>query len=65
ALTELLNVLEKKKFTQPEEMKRYIPSQDNFKYRDKCWVIDVSCNRLRIISYIDFMLHNIFVKNKV
>ncbi|KAA9846412.1 cytoplasmic protein, partial [Escherichia coli] len=26
ALTELLNVLEKKTFTQPEEMKRYIPS---------------------------------------
>ncbi|MDI5434957.1 hypothetical protein MJM45_32890, partial [Salmonella enterica subsp. enterica serovar Kentucky] len=29
ALTELLNVLEKKTFTQPEEMKRYIPSLDN------------------------------------
>lgn len=42
ALTELLNVLEKKTFTQPEEMKRYIPSLDNFKYRDKWWVIDVS-----------------------
>ena len=65
ALTELLNVLEKKTFTQPEEMKRYIPSLDNFKYRDKWWVIDVSGNSLRLISYIDFRLHKIFVKHIV
>lgn len=65
ALTELLNVLEKKIFTQHEEMKRYIPSLDNFKYRDKWWVIDVSGNSLRLISYIDFRLHKIFVKHIV
>ncbi|EEF9883224.1 type II toxin-antitoxin system HigB family toxin [Salmonella enterica subsp. enterica serovar Kentucky] len=65
ALTELLNVLEKKTFTQPEEMKRYIPSLDNFKYRDKWWVIDVSDNSLKLISYIDFRLHKIFVKHIV
>ncbi|KYF10087.1 cytoplasmic protein, partial [Salmonella enterica subsp. enterica serovar Typhimurium] len=61
ALTELLNVLEKKTFTQPEEMKRNIPSLDNFKYRDKWWVIDVSVYCLRLISYIDFRLYKIFV----
>lgn len=55
----------KKQFTQPEEMKRYIPSLDNFKYRDKWWVIDVSGNSLRLISYIDFRLHKIFVKHIV
>lgn len=54
-----------KTFTQPEEMKRYIPSLDNFKYRDKWWVIDVSGNSLRLISYIDFRLHKIFVKHIV
>lgn len=46
-------------------MKRYIPSLDNFKYRDKWWVIDVSGNSLRLISYIDFRLHKIFVKHIV
>lgn len=56
ALADLLNVLEKKTFIQPEEMKQYIPSLDNFKYRDKWWVIDVSGNSLRLISYIDFRI---------
>ncbi len=65
ALADLLNVLEKKTFIQPEEMKQYIPSLDNFKYRDKWWVIDVSVNCLRLISYIDFRSHKIFVKHIV
>lgn len=65
ALADLLNVLEKKTFIQPEEMKQYIPSLDNFKYRDKWWVIDVSGNSLRLISYIDFRSHKIFVKHIV
>lgn len=65
ALADLLNVMEKKTFIQPEEMKQYIPSLDNFKYRDKWWVIDVSGNSLRLISYIDFRSHKIFVKHIV
>ncbi|MBW7621052.1 type II toxin-antitoxin system HigB family toxin [Citrobacter portucalensis] len=65
ALADLLNVLEKKTFIQPEEMKQYIPLLDNFKYRDKWWVIDVSGNSLRLISYIDFRSHKIFVKHIV
>lgn len=65
ALADLLNVLEKKTFTRPEEMKQYIHSLDNFKYRDKWWVIDVSGNSLRLISYIDFRSHKIFVKHIV
>ena len=66
ALADLLNVLEKKTFIQPEEMKQYIPSLDNFTYRDKWWVIDVSGNSLRmLISYIDFRSHKIFVKHIV
>lgn len=35
ALIDLLNLLEKTEFSDPGEMKRYIPSLDNFKYRDK------------------------------
>lgn len=65
ALSELLNVLEKKTFNHPEEMKQYIPSLDNFKYRNKWWVIDVSGNNLRLIAYVDFRLHKVFVKHIV
>ena len=35
ALIDLLNLLEKRAFSDPGEMKRYISSLDNFKYRDK------------------------------
>ena len=56
ALVDLLNILEKKMFHTPEEMKQYIPSLDNFKYRNNC---------LRLIAYIDFKLQKVFVKHIV
>ncbi|HBC6264613.1 MULTISPECIES: type II toxin-antitoxin system HigB family toxin [Citrobacter] len=65
ALVDLLNILEKKMFHTPEDMKQYIPSLDNFKYRNKWWVINVSGNCLRLIAYIDFKLQKVFVKHIV
>ncbi len=59
ALIDLLNLLEKTEFSDPGEMKRYIPSLDNFKYRDKWWVINIAGNHLRLIAYIDFRLQNV------
>lgn len=59
ALIDLLNLLEKTEFSDPGEMKRYIPSLDNFKYRDKLWVINIAGNHLRLIAYIDFRLQNV------
>lgn len=65
SLVDLLNILEKKTFGNPQEMRKYIPSLDNFKYRNKWWVIDVSGNNLRLIAYIDFNLQKVFVKHIV
>ena len=42
-------------FSSPTEMKALIPSLDNFKYRNKWWVLDVGGNNLRVIAYIDFV----------
>ncbi len=38
------------------------PSLDNFKYRDKWWVLDVGGNQLRIIACIKFRQNRLFVK---
>ncbi|MEX5585774.1 type II toxin-antitoxin system HigB family toxin, partial [Pseudomonas lurida] len=47
----------------PEEMRKMIPSLNNFKYRDKWWVIVFSGNTLRIIAFIDFQWQKIFIKH--
>ncbi|MBC3212367.1 type II toxin-antitoxin system HigB family toxin [Serratia fonticola] len=65
ALRDLMRLLEKKSFSSPDEMKRAIPSLDNFKYRKKWWVIDVSGNTLRLMAFIDFEKQKIFVKHIV
>ncbi|WP_410014328.1 type II toxin-antitoxin system HigB family toxin [Sodalis sp. C49] len=63
ALVDLLMTLEKGSFSSPESMKKAISSLDNFKYREKWWVIDVSGNTLRIIAFIDFQLQKVFIKH--
>ncbi|RZN47320.1 type II toxin-antitoxin system HigB family toxin [Escherichia sp. E13S3] len=65
ALIDLSNLLEKTAFSDPGEMKRYIPSLDNFKYRDKWWVINIAGNHLRLIAYIDFRLQKCLIKHIV
>ena len=65
ALVYLLSVLEKETFSSPDEMRRQLPSLDNFRYRNKWWVIDVSGNTLRLIAYIDYRLQKVFVKHIV
>lgn len=46
----------------PAEMRRVFPSLDNFKYKDKWWVIDIGGNNLRMISFIQFMQNRMYVK---
>lgn len=47
------------------KMRRVFPSLDNFKYRDKWWVIDVGGNNLRVIAFIQFVHNRIYVKHIV
>ena len=65
ALVDLLKFLERHQFSSPDVMRRAIPSLDNFKYRGKWWVIDVSGNTLRLIAFIDFEKQKFFVKHIV
>ena len=53
------------RYGSPEEMRRVYPSLDNFKYRDKWWVLDVGGNNLRIIMSVEFRSGTIFIKHIV
>ena len=51
------------KFKKPEELKQVVPSLDNFKYKDKWWVIDIGGNNLRMIAFIEFRHGRVYVKH--
>lgn len=65
ALEDTYKVLKKAKFTTPEEMKAVFPSLDNFKYKDKWWIIDIGGNHLRMIAFIQFIQNRMYVKHIV
>ncbi len=62
ALQETFKVLQKNAFHSPEEMRAVFPSLDNFKYKDKWWVLDVGGNNLRVIAFIQFVNQRIYIK---
>ncbi len=65
ALLDVFKVLQKTDFKSPEEMKAVFPSLDNFKYKDKWWVLDVGGNNLRILAFIQFVNKRMYVKHIV
>ena len=65
AIRETWKVLRAGDFGSPEEMKRVFPSLDNFRYRDRWWVIDIGGNNLRLIAFIAFRDRRIYVKHIV
>lgn len=65
ALEDLHQVLNKGNFTSPDEMRKVFPSLDNFKYKDKWWVIDIGGNNLRLIAFIQFVQNRMYVKHIV
>jgi mRNA interferase HigB len=62
ALLEMFKVLRNTDFHTPYELKAVFPSLDNFKYKDKWWVLDVGGNNLRVIAYIQFVNKRIYIK---
>lgn len=62
ALMDLYRILRKAEFKNPEEMRRVFPSLDNFKYKDKWWVLDIGGNHLRMIAFIQFVHNRMYVK---
>ena len=65
ALENLHRVLRKSEFSSPDEMRRVFPSLDNFKHKDKWWVIDVAGNHLCVITFIQFVQNRMYVKHIV
>lgn len=63
ALSLTFRGLKKGGFKSPDEMRKVFPSLDNFKYRDKWWVLDVGGNQLRLIAYINFGGNRMYVKH--
>lgn len=52
-------------FSTPDELRKVFPHLDNFKYRDKWWVIDIGGNNLRLIAFIEFRDNRMYVKHIV
>jgi len=62
ALLEMFKLLQKTDFHNPDELRAVFPSLDNFKHRDKWWVLDVGGNNLRIIAFIQFVNKRVYIK---
>ena len=65
ALLHMYAVLSKTNFNTPEELKRVYATTDNFKYKDKWWVLDVGGNNLRILAFIQFVNKRMYIKHIV
>ena len=65
ALIETYKVLKKTDFHTPEELKAVFPTLDNFKYKDKWWVLDIGGNNLRLLSFILFVNKRMYIKQIV
>lgn len=65
AILDAYNVLRKGNFETPLIMKETFITLDNFKYKDKWWVIDIGGNNLRLMAAILFSCQKIYVKHIV
>lgn len=65
AIEALYKTLRNNQFDDPLTMKSMYPSLDNFKYKDKWYVIDIGGNNLRLLAFIEFRDNRMFVKHIV
>ena len=65
AIIQAYYVLKKVECKTPEELKAVFSSLDNFKYKDKWYVIDISGNNIRLMAFIEFRAGRMFVKHVV
>ncbi len=49
----------------PDNLRAVFPSLDNFRYKDRWWVIDISGNHLRLFAFIEFIGQRVYVKHIV
>lgn len=65
ALMDMYQVLKSTSFKTPDEFKAVFPSLDNFKYKNKWYVLDVGGNNLRVMAFIQFVSGRLYVKHIV
>ncbi len=65
AIDRVYKVLRSGNFRNPGELRKIFPSLDNFKYKDKWWVIDIGGNNLRLLAFIEFRDNRMYVKHIV
>ncbi|MFV0277759.1 MAG: type II toxin-antitoxin system HigB family toxin [Parahaliea sp.] len=65
AIDALYKTLRNGQFGTPDSLRAMFPSMDNFKYKDKWWVIDIGGNNLRLIAFIEFRDSRMYVKHIV
>ena len=65
AIIQAYYVLKKVECKTPEELKAVFSSLDNFKYKDKWYVIDILGNNIRLMAFIEFRAGRMFVKHVV
>ena len=65
AIDRTYKVLRKGEFKSPDDLRKVFPSLDNFKYKDKWWVINIGGNNLRLIAFIEFKDNRMYVKHIV
>jgi len=63
AIEDMFKVLKSGVYHTPEELKKVFGTLDNFKYKDKWWVIDIGGNNLRLIAFIEFQDNRMYVKH--
>lgn len=63
AIEAAYKILRNGTFPTPLELKAVFPSLDNFRYKDKWWVIDIGGNNLRLLAFIEFRDNRMYVKH--
>jgi len=63
AIMQAYDVLKKVACKTAEELKAIFSSLDNFKYKEKWYVIDISGNNIRLMAFIEFRAKKVFVKH--
>ena len=62
AIMDLHDRLKATNFDTPEELMSAVTGVDNFKHKGHWYVIDIAGNNLRLIAYISFVKHKLYVK---
>jgi len=65
AIMDTYKVLETGTFEDPYALRNVFPSADNFKHKEKWWVINIGGNKIRLIACILFGVQTLFVKHIV